>query len=79
MAVSYRQGCEAAAATALSDGMVLAHTCTDTHTHFHMDVIEAAYMLSLTHAHLYSFRWNRICSNCAAFMDAMQELRHYYL
>lgn len=32
MAVSYRQGCEAAAATALSDGMVLAHACTHTHT-----------------------------------------------
>ena len=44
MAVSYRQGCEAAAATALSDGMVLAHTHIHTYmdTHTFTDVIEAA-------------------------------------
>lgn len=44
MAVSYRQGCEAAAATALSDGIVLAHTQMRAHTQTHTftDVMEPA-------------------------------------
>lgn len=51
MAVSYRQGCGAAAATALSDGMVLARTRTLA------DEIDVAYVcvsmraLSLTDTH----------------------------
>lgn len=54
MAVSYRQGCEAAAATALSDGMVLARTTTDAHTHIQrcnrncMHVCEHEYSPSLS-------------------------------
>lgn len=61
--------------------------------HMHMesfaDVIEAAYVCVCvrvracdgTHVErARSFkRWNRTCSDCAAFMDAMQEQRHYNL
>ncbi len=62
MAVSYRQGCEAAAATALSDGMVLAHACTDTHTHTRIHrcnrscihVCKNACSLSLSHTHTHT-------------------------
>lgn len=98
MAVSYRQGCEAAVAVGFIrwDGLA-----TQTHTHWgntqtFTDVTEAAFhnsrpihpnlhldIVSFSQAHmqthLYTFRWNHTISDCAAFIDAMQQQHHYYL
>lgn len=51
MAVSYRQGCEAAAATALSDGMVLAHTHRCTHSFTNEIEAECVRISIPTHTH----------------------------